>query len=121
MEYARIKKNNEFQKIFSKGKRGYASRLTVVYSPEKGVKMGICVGKKHGNSVTRNRIKRLLREVFRKNLPALKDNYNYVLVPKAAEEYSYAVLEKEFLYIVKKQRLLKEPNEVCREQTASHP
>jgi ribonuclease P protein component len=119
MEYARIKKNNEFQKIFSKGKRGYSSRLTLIFSPEKGIKMGICVGKKHGNSVTRNRVKRLLREVFRKNLPALKDNYNYVLVPKAAEEYSLRELEKDFLYIVKKQRLLKEPEEVRREEDPS--
>ena len=106
MEYLRIKKNTDFQKIFAKGKRGFANKLTVLYFPSKELKMGICVGKKHGNSVTRNRVKRLMREIFRKNIPMVKREYNYVLIPKAAEEYDYKTLEQNFLYILKKQDLL---------------
>lgn len=108
MKYEKIKKNTEFQKIFSKGKRGFSSRLTVLYYPSQTLRMGICVSKKHGNSVTRNRVKRLLREIFRLNGDKLKREYNYVLVPKAAENYRYDELEKDFLYVVKKQNLFKE-------------
>lgn len=108
MKYFKIKKNTEFQKIFAKGKRGFSSRLTLLYVPSDVFKMGICVSKKHGNSVTRNRIKRLLREIFRLNADKLKKEYNYVLLPKAAETYEYRALEKDFLYVVKKQNLLKD-------------
>lgn len=108
MRYFRIKKNTEFQKIFATGKRGSSSKLTVIYSPCVTLKMGICVSKKHGNSVKRNRIKRLLREIFRLNQEKLKSGYNYVLLPRAAEQYDYKELEKNFLYVVKKQKLLKE-------------
>lgn len=105
-KYLRIKKNNEFQKIFAKGKRGFSARLTLLYTPSDTTRMGICVGKKHGGSVTRNRIKRLLREIFRLNAESIKKNYSYILVPKTAEKYDYRELEKDFLYILKKQDLL---------------
>lgn len=112
MEYRKIKKNNDFQKLFSKGKRGYSSRLTLLYAPAKDTAMGICVGKKHGGSVQRNRLKRLLREIFRKNFSELKGNYHYVLLPKTAEEYDYHALERDFLYVVRKQKLLKDKTDV---------
>lgn len=104
--YLRIKKNNEFQRIFAKGKRGFSSRLTLLYQPSDKTRMGICVSKKHGGSVTRNRIKRLLREIFRLNGNKIKKNYAYILVPRTAEDYKYRELEKDFLFILKKHDLL---------------
>ena len=94
MKYDRIKKNTEFQKIFSNGKRGFAPRLTLLYLPSDGMKMGICVSKKHGKSVKRNRIKRLLREAFRRVCGDLKGGYAIVLIPKQAESYTLAQFEK---------------------------
>lgn len=105
MDYRKIKKNNDFRNMFSKGKRGYSSRLTLLFCPAKDTAMGICVGKKHGGSVQRNRLKRILREIFRKNYPLLKKNYHYVLLPKVAEEYDYHQLERDFLYVARKQKL----------------
>lgn len=107
MKYDRIKKNTEFQKIFSNGKRGFAPRLTLLYLPSDGMKMGICVSKKHGNSVRRNRVKRLLREIFRLHAEELKENYCYVLLPRTAETYEYHALEKDFLHILDRQKLRK--------------
>lgn len=108
MKYLRIKKNTDFQKIFAKAKRGGSSSLTVLFHPANTLKMGVCVGKKHGGAVQRNHLKRLLREVFRKNTHLLKDKYSYVLLPKPAESYDYHVLERDFLYILKKQKMLTE-------------
>lgn len=62
--------------------------------PAKETSLGICVSKKHGKSVRRNRIKRLLREVFRALCPELTGKYAVVLIPKQAEEYSYAAFYK---------------------------
>lgn len=110
-KYLRIKKNNEFQKIFAKGKRAFSSRLTLLYLPSDRLRMGICVGKKYGGSVQRNRIKRLLREIFRRNEDGIKKNYSYILVPKVAEKYEYRELEKDFSYILKKNDLLSRKKE----------
>lgn len=82
--------------------------MTLLYSPSNTLRMGVCVGKKHGGSVQRNHLKRLLREVFRTHTDLLKDKYSYVLLPKPAESYDYHVLERDFLYILKKQKLLEE-------------
>lgn len=108
MKYLRIKKNKEFQKIFEKGKRGFSAHLTILYLTSDQMKMGICVTKKHGKSVQRNRIKRLIREIFRQHQEEIKENYSYVILPKVAEEYDYKTLERDFIYIIKKKGLKKE-------------
>ena len=66
MKYYKLKKQTDFQKLFQKGKKIYSNSLTVVYRPSERITMGISVGKRHGKSVQRNRIKRLLRESFKK-------------------------------------------------------
>ena len=64
----RIKKNSDFQKIYKKGK-SVANRQFVVYTYKnrdlKHFRLGISVSKKLGNAVTRNRIKRAIRENFK--------------------------------------------------------
>lgn len=111
MNYVRIKKNTEFQKIFAKGRRGFSARLTLLYLPAETLQMGICVSKKHGNSVRRNRIKRIMREIFRLHADELKEGYAYVFLPKVAEEYDYHAIERDFLRILEKQNLKKSPPE----------
>ena len=67
--------------------------------------MGISVGKKHGKSVTRNRIKRLLREAFRANQPLMSGTYSVVLIPKVNEEYTYKTFEQHLQWMIKKERM----------------
>jgi len=63
----RVKKASEFQEILFTGK-SFANRELVIYYKEKKTqehfRIGISVGKKLGNAVTRNRIKRHIREAF---------------------------------------------------------
>ena len=111
MIYKRVKKNADFQRIFSRGKRGFSSRVTLLYLPAERFSMGVCVSKKHGNAVKRNRVKRILRDIFRLHEGEIKKNYSFLLIPKAAETYDFHELEKDFLYILRKNALLEEKGE----------
>ena len=102
MNYLRIKKNTDFQRVFNRGKRVYSSCITLLYFPSSTLSMGIAVSKKHGKAHVRNRIKRLAREAFRKNCNALTGNYSVIILPKIADEYSYAGFESSLLSCFKK-------------------
>ena len=105
MRYFRLKKQSDFDKLFKKGTRLFSPSLTVIYTPSKQTTMGISVGKKHGKSVQRNRIKRLIREAFRMEMPVLKGTYAFVIVPKVAKEYSFSTFQKHLRCIIEKAQL----------------
>ena len=105
MRYYKLKKQADFDKLFKKGKRMFAPSLTVIYAPSKKTTMGVSVGKRHGKSVKRNRIKRLLREAFRLETDALQGNYAFVLIPKVAEEYTFSTFQNDIRWILKKAQL----------------
>lgn len=105
MQYYRLKKQADFQRLFQKGKRGFSPSLTVIYRPAERTTMGVSVGKKHGKSVQRNRIKRLLREAFRSVQGEMQGNYSIVLIPKVTEEYSLETFKKHLQWIIRKEKL----------------
>ena len=105
MKYYRLKKQSDFQRLFKQGKRAFAPSLTVVYRPAEKTVMGISIGKKHGKSVVRNRVKRLLRESFRRAQGDMQGNYSLVLIPKVRDEYSYQTFERDLKWIIKKEGL----------------
>ncbi len=105
MKYLRLKKQSDFQKLFQKGKRAFSPSMTVLYRVEKYTTMGISIGKRHGKSVQRNRIKRLIREAFRAEISSLKGNYAFVIIPKVSDEYSYQTFKKHLQWIIKKENL----------------
>ena len=86
----RLKKEKDFSLVFNKGKRAFSRDLTMVYFPSKELKVGFAVSKKHGGSVKRNRIKRLLRESFRSFIPIFGQNFFFVFIPKVKTDYSLA-------------------------------
>ena len=98
----RLKKEKDFNLVFKKGKRAFSSKLTLVYLPSEELKVGFAVSKKHGGSVVRNRIKRLLRESFRSFMPAIGQNFFFVFIPKPNSEYSLDGFKNDMRYILKK-------------------
>ena len=63
-----IKRRSDFQRVYRSG-RSYANRYFVLYVfPSDGVRgrVGFAAGKKLGCAVTRNRVKRLLREAYQR-------------------------------------------------------
>ena len=98
----RLKKEKDFNLVFNKGKRLYSKCLTVVYFPSNSLKAGFAVSKKHGKSVKRNRIKRLLRESFRSFMPSFRQNFFFVFIPKVSENLSLDLVKSEMEYILNK-------------------
>ncbi len=105
MKYFRLKKQSDFQKLFNKGSRAFSPSLTIVYRKADKTTMGISVGKKHGKSVQRNRIKRLIREAFRHSLSQMQGHYTIVLIPKVCQSYSFETFKRHLQWIIQKENL----------------
>ena len=103
----RLKKEKDFNLVFNKGKRLFTRNLTVVFFPSNSLKAGFAVSKKHGKSVQRNRIKRLLRESFRSFMPEFRQNFFFVFIPKVKEEYTLKEFKESMGYLFKKGGFLK--------------
>lgn len=81
-----IKKNEEFQRVFEKGHSIYGRYLVVYFlhaaTALNTIRYGFCVGKKIGNAVKRNRIKRLFREAVRAVSFSSSQSWDILLVAR---------------------------------------
>lgn len=107
----RIKKNKEFQSVFDKGK-SFANRELVIYykrnNAHKHFRIGVSVGKKIGNAVTRNRIKRYIRESFNQLQHQIDPNVDIVIIArKATAHMNFHQTKRSLQHLLYRQRLLK--------------
>lgn len=90
----RLKKRAAFAYVYRKGEKASARDLLLLSAKSKeGLKIGLSVSKKVGNAVTRNRVKRLLREAIKPLTGRIDDGYMYVIVayPSIAEKDFFSV------------------------------
>ena len=99
-----LKKNEDFRTVYEKG-RSVANRCYVMYVSENGTernRLGISVSKKTGNSVVRHRMKRLIKESYRRNEAVFNSGLDIVvIVKKSAVGIGYAESESAILHLAK--------------------
>ena len=79
----RVRRRGEFQRVFDLSIRAKGRYLTILVAPNEGrrMRLGIVASRKFGDSVRRNRAKRLIREVFRRSeLPDI--GIDVVVIPR---------------------------------------
>ena len=96
---ARIRRRAEFLGLQREGRRRHTSHLVVIRRPASGdgSRLGVTVSSRVGNAVVRNRIKRLLRDVFRHRRTDLAPPVDVIVIAKpGADALTHAQVANQF-------------------------
>ncbi|MCK6526649.1 ribonuclease P protein component [Myxococcota bacterium] len=81
----RVLRSPEFEAMKRRGRRFRTAHFAVVYSPLPEAaesRLGLVVGRRTGNAVARNRVKRRIREFFRTRRPELARPWVWVVIAR---------------------------------------
>ena len=80
----RLTQARDFDRVFDLKQRAGDAHLLIFAAPNpvRSTRIGLSVSRKHGNSVVRHRIKRLLREAYRHVQHELPEGIDLVLIPR---------------------------------------
>jgi len=83
-----LRKEEDFIALYKRGKSSGSKYVVVLYGPNK---TGLCrrafiASKKVGNSVERNRARRLMKEAFRLSEIKLNDGYDFLFIARKGIE-----------------------------------
>lgn len=81
-----LRKNFEFKIVYNKG-RSLANKHLIMYIMKNNLdknRLGISVSKKIGNSVMRNRVKRVIRESYRLIEQDIKKGYDIIFIARTS-------------------------------------
>ncbi|MBR5231208.1 MAG: ribonuclease P protein component [Clostridia bacterium] len=104
----RIRKNKQFHYVYRKGKGAGGREMGLMYVRAGKLQVGFSVSKKVGNAVTRNRVKRRMRECFRLQMDQLKSGFYVFTARPDAANASYYQLEKTMNGLLRRQKLYRD-------------
>jgi len=101
----RLTDKRDFQRVFHHG-QSFANRYLVLYylknRTNEQFRVGFSVSKKVGKAVTRNRVKRLLREAFRLEKGRIKEPMDFVVIARpSAAELEFAEIRQNVLHLLR--------------------
>lgn len=102
---ARLTQSLEFDRVYSQGK-AYRGKLFSVHTfPNRSgtPRLGLSVSRKVGSAVTRNYVRRRLREIFYSTIQEMPEDLDIVISARpAASKADYATLDSEFRRVLEK-------------------
>ncbi|PIW85645.1 MAG: ribonuclease P protein component [Nitrospirae bacterium CG_4_9_14_3_um_filter_53_35] len=107
-----IRSTWEYKKIYREGIKETGKRVIIYADQHEGeqARFGIAVTRRIGKAVVRNRIKRVLREIIRKNLNHFQGGFNTAVVARVKIiSSSFQEIENELLDLLKKSLGPKDP------------
>lgn len=96
----RIVRSSDYRALYKAGKKIHSERFVLFCRANNlgHLRLGITVSRKVGGAVVRNRIKRLLKEIFRRSLIQTPNKFDIVINAKSGcAEANYAELQVELL------------------------
>lgn len=101
-----LKKDSDFRKVYKHGK-SFANRYLVIYilkNKSDYSRIGISVSKKVGKAITRNRVRRLIKEAYRLNIDEkIKPGYDIVFIARvSSKDTSFKDIDKSIKNLVKR-------------------
>lgn len=106
-----LKKNDDFLKVIKKGNYVNTPFFTLYELRKENLeeyKIGISISKKYGKAHHRNKAKRRLREIFRKNHNIFNNSSLYVIIIRERfNELNFQEIEKIFLKAMNKLKEVK--------------
>jgi ribonuclease P protein component len=100
----RLRQRPEFQQVFDTGVRIRGRFFTILVAPSRASRsrLGIVASKKLGDAVRRNRAKRLIREIFRRNQnPGATIRVDMVVIPRAEVfTAAFTALEEDYRTVI---------------------
>ncbi len=103
----RLRRRSEFLQVQRHGRKIVTANFLVFLldSPGEGTRIGVTASKKVGGAAARNRVKRLVREVYRRNKSLFPGGKDIVLVAKrSAVELDFAALVEEMRQALRRWR-----------------
>ena len=98
----RLLRSSEFERVYKEGGRLSSASFAVfsLGNSHGRSRLGLTVTRKFGSAPLRNRYKRIVREIFRKNRAVFGDRLDYVVnVRQAAVGRTFGALEAELLWL----------------------
>ncbi len=100
----RIRNKNEFLHLYKKGSRYKAKYFNLIYiSSDLGFsRMAVVISKKVGNAVKRNKFKRQMRSLFRRNKGLLESSFDILIIAKKEIiEASWRMLQEDYVAAIR--------------------
>ena len=103
----RLRKHADFQRVYREGRKQFSPSMSYFYAlrgagsqTPAGPRVGLTAGKVLGKAVERNRIKRRMRDIVRRQAPVVSADVDIVLHPRRSVlTVEFAKLESEVVRI----------------------